>query len=375
MKNQDYYRIVPLEMSISLIAMIVGVGILTISRSLAQELDTPDGWISIGISGLMVMVLVYLYTRLQQHFPGQNLLQFLAKGSIGKWLAKLFAIFFIIYFVTVFAFEVRTLAIVIEMYLLNQTPQEVVIASILLLSTYAVSKGTQGIIHLNIMFVPITLFIVLVMLVFNLPSFKFEELRPIMAEGIVPIITGVKLTIVSFLGIETLFFFMANMKKSDLRALPLNISIGVITLIYILVTICSYSVFTLPATKFITFPMLELAKEIELPGAFFERLESLMMTVWIMSIFNTMAIVQLLAVQIIKQEILPTKKGTHLPTIIIFFVFIIAFNPNSINEVFTMGDWVGRLGVTLFIFGLLAGFITVWIRNKMKGRMNQEVEG
>jgi spore germination protein len=152
MQNQDHYRIVPLEMSITLISMIIGVGILTIPRGLAQEVGTPDGWISAILGGLLTMLLVFLYTRLQSHFPGKNLIQYMEDGRIGKWIASATSILFIIYFVAILAFEARILSLVVSMYLLINTPTEVIVALILLTTTYAVSKGTQGIIHLNLFF-------------------------------------------------------------------------------------------------------------------------------------------------------------------------------------------------------------------------------
>lgn len=144
MKYQSRYQISPIEMSMSVLAFIVGVGILTIPRSLAQELNTTDGWISISLSGCIVMIIVTLYTRLQRHYPGLNLLQFLGKDRIGTWLAKLLAILFFIYFVTIGAFLARILSVVVKMYLLDQTPAEVIVGSMLLITTYAVYRGVQA---------------------------------------------------------------------------------------------------------------------------------------------------------------------------------------------------------------------------------------
>lgn len=366
MQNQDHYRIVPLEMAITLIAMIVGVGVLTIPRGLAQEVGTPDGWISTILGGLLAMVLVYVYTRLQRHFPGKNLIQYIGDGRIGKWIASATSILFIIYFVAILAFEARMLALVVSMYLLNNTPSEVIVALILLTTTYAVTKGTQGIIHLNLLFVPFVLFVLFIVLVFTLPDMNLEELRPIMPKGVGPVLLGVKQTILSFLGIEILFFFMAYMKPADLRSLPLNLGIGVILVSYTLVTIVTYAVFSLDTTMLITFPTVELAKEIEIPGRVFERLESVMITVWMMSIFNTMAIVHLLAVQTIQKQFFKKKRAYWLPALVTFIAFILAFIPLSITEAFKMGDWVAWYGFTLVAWGLFIGFLLVWIRSRKK---------
>lgn len=372
MKNQDHYRIVPLEMAITLIAMIIGVGILTIPRGLAQELETPDGWISIILGGLLAMILVFLYTRLQNHFPGKNLIEYIGEGRIGKWIASVTSILFILYFVSILAFEARILAIVVSMYLLSNTPSEVTVALILLATTYAVTKGTQGIIHLNLLFTPFVLLVLFIVLTFTLPDMTINEIRPIMPKGVGPVLLGVKQTILSFLGIEILFFFMANMKPADLRSLPLNLGIGIILVSYTLVTVVSYCVFSLNTTMLITFPTVELAKEILIPGGIFERVESLMITVWIMSIFNTMAIVHLLAVQTIQKQFFKKKSAPWLPVLVTFIAFNLAFVPPSITEAFKMGDWVAWFGFSLVAWGLFIGSLLVWMRSRKKSKQRTE---
>jgi spore germination protein len=372
MKNQDHYKIVPLEMGISLIAMIIGVGILTLPRALAETTGTADGWISVCLAGCIVMIFVFLYTRLQRHFPEQNLLQYIGNGKVGKWIAKALGLFFVIYFVSILAYEARILSIVVKMYLLNITPSEVVVALILFISTYAVTKGVQGIIHLNIMLTPIVIAVLLFIIVLNV-EIEPNHLLPVMPKGIGPVLKGLPQTILSFLGIEILFFLMANMKSSNIRALPLNLCIGVITLMYLLVTVFSYMVFTLDSSKIIVFPTVELAKEVEIPGGFFERIESFMITMWVITIFNTISIVQLVLANLIKSEFLPQKKALWLPAAITFFAFILAFIPNSIDETFLLGEWIAYLGSTLFILGLSIGFFTLWIRKRKNKTMERKV--
>lgn len=364
MKNQDYFRILPMEMSITLISVILGVGILTIPRTLAEELNSPDGWISILIGGCITMLIIYLYTRLQKKFPTQDLLQYLAAGGIGWWMAKLLALCFIIYYTFLLGYIARMLSLVIKLFLLDQTPSEVIVALTILLSSYAVSKGVQGIVHLNLMFLPIILLVLSGVLTFNLPDFSLDPLLPLFQEGVMPIFNGVHLTLFSFLGIDILFFLMVYMRKEDIKALPLNLGVLFITLLYISVTIMSYAIFTVDVSKLITFPMVELAKDVDLPGAFIERVESLFITVWTMSIFNTMVMVQLLSVKIIDKHVMRSKPSKHWVLFIIFFAIIISFLPYSIVEAAILGEWLGYFGWALILLGLCSGYVFSWLRHQ-----------
>ncbi len=370
--NKNKYVISPLEMSFSLIAFIIGVGVLTMPGVLADTLDTADGWISIIIAGLMIMVLIFIYVNLQKHFPGHTFLQFLRQGTLGKWWAFIFSVLFIVYFVTILGFEARVLGIVFDLYLLDRTPSYIIVASIFLVTSYAVSKGISGIIHLNVLFSPIILFVLMGIITFNVQNFELAPLLPVAPKGFVHILKGIPDVVLAFIGIEILFFFMAFMKEDKLSTWPLNIGIAIIMLSYLLVTIFTYFVFSMDESKVVTFGTVELAKEIEIPGGFFERVESMMITVWTMAIFNTIAISQLLAVHIMNDQFFSKsninspmdKEGKWLTAIIVFFAIIITFIPESITETFQFGDWIGTLGMSLFLGGVIVGYFTVWWRKK-----------
>jgi len=354
--------------------MIVGTGIIILPRSLATEMGTTDGWISLMISTVIVMVGIVLIVRLQNYFPGQNLLQFLAEGKVGKWLSKLLAFSFIIYFICISAYLARFLALVISIYLLNLTPNEIIVMMILLLSTYAVSKGLQGIIHLNLMFTPLVIFGALGIITFEIPHMDLTNLLPIMSEGFPPILKGVKETTFTFLGIEILFFFMAYMKKSDLLASPLILAIGFISSIYLLIIIMTISIFDLESTQKIMFPMIELVKEVEVPGKIFERAEPFFITIWLMTMLNTIAISQYLSTNILIKEFMTKVKEDWVTAGLVFVIFMLAFIPKSVVELFIFSEWIAIVGGVNICLGLIFGYSSVWYRSQSNKNNKQEKE-
>lgn len=359
-QKTDPFQIRGVEMAISLIAVILGTGILYLPRELASDLNTPDGWITIILNGLLVMLVVFLYVRLQKHFPGQNLLQIIENQSWGKWPGQVLRGLYIIYFILALAFILRITTVVLQIYLLLQTPTIITGSIILLTTAYAVSKGTQGVIHLNIMFAPISIAFFIIIFAFNFPDAHFQEILPILGEGIGPVFKGFKHTPLVFLGVEIIFFFMAWMKSREVRALPLNVSIGFITLFNVALTLLGYSIFGFQISKSITFPSIELAKELEIPGAFFERIESLVITLWMMSIFNTISTFHLLAVQNIREQFLPRGNTAWITSGVTFIIFMLAFIFPSISEAFLFGGVIMFLGVSLIISSLICGYLARW---------------
>ncbi|WP_070808111.1 GerAB/ArcD/ProY family transporter [Halalkalibacter okhensis] len=362
MNNQDYYRISPVEMSVTLIAMLLAIGVLTLPRTLAETLDTGDGWISVLVSGFLVMGLVYLIVNLQKQFPGQNLLEFIGDKRVGKVVAKLLGLMFVLYFIPYLAYEARVLTIIVRMYLLDRTPPEITIAIILLTTTYAVTKGVQGIVHLNLMFVPFILFVYFILMIFNLENMSFTEIRPVLPKGVMSLVPSLEPTMFSYLGIELLFFWLAYTKTSNLRALPLNIGIFFVTLLYVMIVLVSYMTLSVTGAMNTVFPTVALAKEVEIVEGLIERFEPIMIVIWIMAIFNTMTIIQILAVQIIKKELFNVKKETWVLAAVMFLTYITAFIPNSNQEVFTMGDWVSYAGASLIVLSLMIGYLKVWLQ-------------
>jgi spore germination protein len=370
MYNQDKYMISPLEMGMTIIAFFIGVGILTLPGALAETLDTADGWMTILISGLIIMVTFILYVYLQKKFPGQTLLQYLRQSTTGKWLAFSLAVISVVYFVILLGFEARALALLLDMYLLDRTPSIIIVTSILLVTSYAVSKGIPGVIHLNVLFTPFIFGVLLVIFAFNIDNVQLDPILPLAPKGFMHVFKGLPDTFFSLMATHFLFFFMGYMKADHLRAKPLNIALIVVVLAHTMATLFTYLVFSVDESKVIVFATIELAKAIEIPGGFFERIESLMITVWTMGIFNTMIVSQLLAVHILTDQFFPRSDPTNmhqkvakrLSATVVFIAVMVAMIPKSLAETFQLGDWLGNVGMLFVVYGLAVGYFTVWCR-------------
>ncbi|MCT8139512.1 GerAB/ArcD/ProY family transporter [Anaerobacillus sp. CMMVII] len=204
----------------------------------------------------------------------------------------------------------------------------------------------------------------MIIIVFNVPQANVDELLPIAAEGLSPIFTGVSETALAFLGIEILFFFLAYVKPQDLKATMLNVGIGFIAILYLIITLLSFTVIGFGATESTTFPLVALAKEVEIIEGVVERIEPFMIAVWIMSIFNTMAIAHFLATKIVKDEMLKKIRFSSIAIWLAGIAFIIIFIPDSIQEAFLLGDYVSYFGLALTCSVLVSGYLLVLLKKK-----------
>ncbi|MBU8906815.1 GerAB/ArcD/ProY family transporter [Desertibacillus haloalkaliphilus] len=370
--HREDFQISKAEIAATYVSTAFGSAILTIPRTLSEEMDTPDGWISIILSGLLMMIMLTIYVRLQKKFPDQHLIQFFREGHLGRWFAKLYSVLIVIYCLLLVGLVARILSIAVKLYLLAETPSEVIVSVILLLSAYGASKGLQGIVHIHALFIPIIIFVMLVLVLANLGEMEFEQVQPVLAEGILPIFRGVPATFLSFIGvIPLMFIILTKMKEKDISIIPLYLASVVLIFFFVIVTIASYTVFTIETVKQITFPMIELAKQIEVPGGFFERLESLAMTIWTMALFTTIVTAHFLGIYVAKDEFFSKRDAKLLPSILTFFTFLFAFIPNNISDLEVAGKITSYLAVFLVVLGISAGYIVFWKRKKEKKNSQQ----
>lgn len=341
--NND--RITTAQAAVIIINYILGAGILTLPRTTVEAVKTPDVWISILISGGLVFISGMIIVILCRKFPGKTIFQF-AQEITGKWISVVLAAAIISYFVTIAAFEIRIMAEVTGLYLLEGTPKWAIILVFMWIGFYLISGGINSIARLYEIILPITLVFFTISILLSIRIFDIDNLRPVLGSGIVPILKGVKSTLLAFTGYEILLVVMAFMSfpKKGMKAMSAGIltSLGIylITLIMVLGGLSIDGV----VTK--TWPTLDLMRSFEMEGLIFERFESLLLVIWIMQIFSTYTITHYAAslgcAQLLKKKMQPFMLGM-LPVI-----YIIAMVPQSLDQAFKLGDFLGSASIYLF---------------------------
>jgi len=85
-----------------------------------------DAWLSILISMLCGLVLVWVYTKLSECYPGDTLVQMIPK-IIGKYLSYPLIIVYIVYFTYLASRSCRDFGELVFSTILNQTPMFITI--------------------------------------------------------------------------------------------------------------------------------------------------------------------------------------------------------------------------------------------------------
>ncbi|WP_027088259.1 GerAB/ArcD/ProY family transporter [Cohnella panacarvi] len=347
MKPFDYAdaKIGTREMAILISSIILGVGVLTMPRSIAQITKSSDGWVSILIAGAIAIFFALIASKLASKFPGRTFYEF-ASSVVTKPIAIVITAAFSAYFIGYGAYETRMIANISKQYLFDQTPVEVIAFVFIAVMAYSVSGTQIALLRLNVLFLPIVLFILLFVLVFSTNLFEVNHLKPFFVTKSFDLIGASKESVFSFLGFEMVLFYAFLMRKPAKAPIASVIGVLIPLVLYLLVYIIAIGVFTNEGTANVQYPTVELAKEVELPGEFFERFESLFFTIWIMTVFNTASISIDVALACMRSILVSVRKPVAISGIIPV-VYFIGMTPQTIGEVSLFGEWLSYIGIVL----------------------------
>ncbi|NRD77741.1 GerAB/ArcD/ProY family transporter [Bacillus sp. BRMEA1] len=340
---------------------IIGTGILTSPRTIAQEVGSPDGWISVILSGMIALLAGYVVAKLSQRFPGQTFYEY-SQIVVGKFLGRIHGGIFTFYFLLSAGFQLRAMGEMIRMYLLDNTPIEVIIIFFMSVATYLMVGGINAIARLFELFLPFIILILLSLVVFSLGDFKLENIRPVMGDGITPIFNGIKTSALSLSGFEVMLLFTAFMKEPQKAVKSTLIGIGVVIPLYVLIVVMCIGTFGIDELKTLTWPMMEDAMSIEVPGGVLERFESLFSILWVMTMYTTFVPFHYAASlglgQLLNRNY-QTFIFASLPVI-----YLIAMYPENLDNVFALGSFIGYSSV--FIMGIMPFYF--WIIAMIRGK-------
>jgi len=346
-------RIPTSQAAVILINYILAIGILTLPRTAAEKVNTPDVWITVILGGLIAMVAGIIIVKLSQQFPGKTFYQY-NQEIVGKWVGAILSLFIIGYFFMLSSFEVKTL---------EGTPGWAIIMPFMWVSLYLNLGGINSIARLFEIIFPITVFIFLLTSFMSIGIFEIDNLRPVLGLGIIPALKGLKTTTLAYSGAEIMLLLLAFMKQPRQAVKVVLIGTAIPLIFYVITVVMVIGTFSVDGVLLRTWPTIDLMRSFELPGLIFERFESLLLVVWIMQIFATYTICYYAAAlglaQLFNKNIHSFLYGL-LPVI-----YIVAQIPKNINDLFKFGDVIGNAAMILFgILPLLLLVISRWRKRK-----------
>ena len=313
-----------------LVSTIVGASILSLPNKMALELGN-DGWIGILLSGLLALPIIIIINKLFQIYPDKDFFE-IGRIALGKWLFNIFLIIFLSYNIVLMSIVSRNLAEILKAFLLETTPTEIMIISFILVTTY-ISRSEIGIIGRAAYHIyPIVLGFVIFLLLVSLTSVDFTNMLPVFQSNMKNLPKGISISFLSYTGYEILLFSLPFTEDRENTIKPSLIGFGIVIAIYVILFVLALSQYGLHSLQRQTFPILSLIKEIDLPGYFIENLDGLVVAIWVIVIFGTMAPFYYSSGKILSY-LFSTRDHSLFIVPLVPFIYIISLIPQNIIQI------------------------------------------
>lgn len=358
-----------------LLSTIMGVGILSLQRGLVKESGHDAIWI-ILVGGLLVMLLVYIITRLMERFPGKALM-YLGMIPTGddnrftwtKWMFLPFLLLAAIYFTVTTGVVVRTFGEVLISAVYMKTPLEATILSLLAASIVVAANRPVVIARFNEFLLPLMFLPVPLVIISLVQKGEWLNLLPLFRLDWDSLIKGVFSSLFAYSGFLVIVVYMARYQQPKKAVRPHMWAVGIVVLIYGFLVITAISVFGIYEIQQLLWPTLEEVKVIAIPGKIFERLESGVLAIWMLAVFTTIinligALVDLVVTYFNIKE--TRRKWVAWGTLPV--IYSISVWPPNLHTVFQWSDWIGMYELVLVLLFILVFSILAGLRGRRKGK-------
>ena len=318
-----------------IITTAIGVGVLSLPSTAANILDN-DGWLPILLGGLLVMPLIYIMNKLTKMYPGRIYYDF-GKDIIGPVLFNVINFFYLCFYLIYAAFVVRVFAEVIKAYLLQSTPTEIIIMTMLFATSYIARSNIESLGRMAVVVLPIIIITTGLFTILAITAIDFTNILPLFRfnfSDINKLLKGNGLVFFTYAGFEIVLIAMAYV-KDEKKSVKYSIrGIFYVIIIYLVLFFITLAGFGIHERKRELWPSLSIMREIELPGFFIENIDGLILSAWVLIVFVTLGPV-LYSGSVILSSMLNTKRHNLFVLPIIPIIHILSLVPQNLNEVYT----------------------------------------
>ncbi|WP_042149300.1 GerAB/ArcD/ProY family transporter [Paucisalibacillus sp. EB02] len=315
----------------------LGVGIIGAPRYIFMEAER-DSWLSILIAFVYLCLLAMcMFFILKQY---ENADYFGIQVDIfGKWLGRILGTILIIHFGMSFFSILLTYIEVIQLFIYHALPNLVITILIMILVLYTVFGGIRVVVGITFLLFLSTFWLLLV-LYDPILRMNWFNLLPIFQTSFPDLLKGARATSYTLTGVEILMVIYPFIQNKEKAKLPVFLGLAYTTLMLLITTIVSIGYFSAEGLRSIDWALLILYKSASF--TFIERLDYIVVVVWLMVILPNLAL-SLWAMSFGIKRLYKVPQKVTLWIITILILIIVNFFQYD-YEVSNMTNLVGRYG-------------------------------
>lgn len=337
MKKQN--EITTRQLTFSLVAIVIGSGILSLPRVVAEK-GYQNGWLIVIVGSLIPLLSITAILLLFKRFPESDLID-ICNIILGKSLGKVLVFFYLIYSLLYSTASIGVFSSVLNTYILPNTPNMVIIIILIAFALYIINGGINVVARFN----ELSFYMFLPLLLFLIPALKQAEptfMLPLFSISAKDLVSESLQTSWSFGGLEYLMIlypFVKNKKKAVSSSM---LAYVIVTSVYAYVVIVSNIVFGPYAIKNYIWPVLVLLKVTDIQVI--ERLEFFFILLWIGVAVRPMTN-QLFASSYLISKLFSIQKLLKASLIGAVLLFAIQYVFNTLIKSLKLSDIVGIAGI------------------------------
>ncbi|WP_028612614.1 GerAB/ArcD/ProY family transporter [Paenibacillus harenae] len=315
------------QFTILIILASIGDSILilpTITAASAKQ----DAWLSMVLALLLGMAAGGLFAAIANRLRGESLIS-AAQQRLGIWAGSTVSILFIIEFFMCGLTLMSEMGQFMTTQLMPETPVNAILLFFLSVIIIAYRYGVEAFARMSELLFPVFMSLLAVLVVFLMPQAEIENLQPIAAGGLGPIMRGAFPPFAAgFMEMVVLLMLVPHVAAKTKLTRPIisGFAIGGFLLL-VIVALCVLVLGpNLMETKY--YPTFVLAQKISI-GNFLERLEAILAFLWVITVFFKMLLVYYSLTSGIAQLLrLKESRMLTIPLGMLLLVFTIAGTPN-----------------------------------------------
>ena len=276
--------------------------------------------------GIIAIFLSYIICRLLNKFPTFDILD-ISKFLGGKLLKAITGIMFLAYFIFFTATLLKSFSYYLQTIYFTSTNTFFIILIFLLSAVFVCNLKNNSLLRSNLLTIPLVILSVIVLFLGNAGDFVFENIFPLLGNGInETFFMGIS-NLYAFQGLLYLLFLPPHLKDVTILKKISLLSI-IFSALYLLFSVAIVLfLFDTTVTSTLLMPLYSAARFIEF-GTFFQRLDSIFILIWIISFVSFLSIVISTCNNIL-------RKTTHLSStkfsssLVAFLMLVATFFSNS----------------------------------------------
>lgn len=307
-----------------LIHIQVGVGVISLPYDIFSSAGR-NSWISVVLTGLIIQLLIFLYSMLMKRFPSHNLYDIICI-IFGKRFGKGIAFLYFLLYTFFGSVLLANFVYLLKAWMVPHTPKWLLLVLMCFTAVFVVKENLQIIARFTV--ISSVVFIGFIgSATYALKYSTFSYLLPIAQDGIVPIIEGLPPALFAFQGFELMLIIYPFVKASRTKIVKVATGANLfVTAFYLFLVVVCMVFFSSEELRLVPEPVLYLIKAFSF--RIIERPDLLFTAMWIVLVATTL----IGTVYIASLGLLKIKNTNGLTTYAIIVAVITFFGALLFND-------------------------------------------